>query len=98
MYSGTTQLTDYPIDPFGFVLPMNTHKVYRDSSQHDDHSQATNHWFRVQTEAQQHSPEYQVGDGDQHANLHNTKTHKLLHYFHLKQAYYIILYSSTWFG
>lgn len=68
------QLTNYPVDPFGFVLPPNTHKVDGDSSQHDDHAQATHHWFRVQAEAQQHSPEDHVGDGHQHVHLHTINT------------------------
>lgn len=60
------------MDPFGFVLPPNPHEVHGDPSQHDDHSQAADHWFRVQTEPQQHSPKYQVADGDQQVYLHGT--------------------------
>lgn len=67
------RLTYEPGDPFGLVLPPNTHKVHRDPGQHDDHAQAAHHWFRVQTEAQQHHPEQQVADGDQQVHLHRTE-------------------------
>lgn len=68
------QLTNQSVDPFGFVLALNTQEVDGDASQHDDHSQATNHRFRVQTEAQQHGPENHVADGDQQVYLHRANT------------------------
>lgn len=67
---GSGRLTHYPVDPFRFVPPPNTHEVNGDSCQHDDHSQAADHRFRVEAEAQQHSPKQHVGNGDQHVHLH----------------------------
>ena len=74
LFSGTDILTNKHGEPPGFFLPLNSHKVNRDSSEHDDHSKATNHRLRVQTEAQQHSPENQVGDRHQQADLHRAET------------------------
>lgn len=53
-------LTDEVIYAFWLVFPVNSQEINRHSSEHNDQPHSTHQRLRVQTEAQQESPEEQV--------------------------------------
>lgn len=62
-------LTDEAVDTLWFFLPVDAQEVDGDAGEHDDQAHATDNGFRVETEAQQHSPEHQVAHGHQQVHL-----------------------------
>lgn len=67
----TAPPTNEAVDTLWFFLPVHTQEVDGYTSKHDDQAHATNHWLRVETEAQQQSPEHQVAHRHQQVHLEN---------------------------
>lgn len=90
----TRQLTNEGVEAVRLVVPVDSQEIDGDPSQHDGQANAAHHRFRVQREDEQESPEDEVNNRPEEADLEDKNTND--HYFYYDSAVCTSLTRKVW--